>query len=198
MQKTLNRAIFLDRDGVINRKAPEGQYITRWEDFHFLPGIAEGIASLNHAGFRVVVVTNQRCVAKGLISEPELKSLHERMLKTLEGKGAIVEAVFYCPHDSEARCDCRKPEPGMLQQAARALELELKSSWMIGDSESDVEAGRRAGSKTVLLTGNITPKVGTTRADVRASTFLEAVQELLSREPAFSDRDSATIHIEPQ
>ena len=84
----MSRAVFLDRDGVINQRPPEGEYITRWEDFHILPGVAEGIALLNHAGFSVIVVTNQRCVAKGLMTESDLQQMHERMTDFLARAGA--------------------------------------------------------------------------------------------------------------
>jgi D-glycero-D-manno-heptose 1,7-bisphosphate phosphatase len=94
----MSRAAFLDRDGVINRKAPEGQYITRWEDFQFLPRVAEAITLLNRAGFSAIVVSNQRCVAKGLLTIAELESIHERMLAQLAASNAPLAGVYYCPH----------------------------------------------------------------------------------------------------
>ena len=147
----MSRAVFLDRDGVINQRPPEGDYITRWEDFHILPGVAEGIALLNHAGFSVIVVTNQRCVAKGQLSEADLQQMHERMTDVLARAGAKIDATFYCPHDIEPRCDCRKPAPGMLLSAARLHGIDLRASWMIGDSDNDVEAGHNAGCKTARV-----------------------------------------------
>lgn len=143
--------MFLDRDGVINRKAAEGQYVTRWEDFHVLPGVAESIRQLNGAGFRVIVITNQRCIAKGLLTVAELEKLHQRMSDHLARAGATIDAIFYCPHDFEPSCNCRKPAPGMLLEAARSYGIELTASWMIGDSDIDVEAGKNAGCKTVRL-----------------------------------------------
>jgi len=147
----MTKAVFLDRDGVINRKAPEGQYVTRWEDFHVLPGVIEGIAELNRAGLLVVVVTNQRCVAKGLMTETELQELHRQMSERLAEHGATVNAVYYCPHDLEPPCLCRKPAPGMLLDAARLHSLNLAASWMIGDSDSDIQAGRNAGCRTIRV-----------------------------------------------
>src|SRR5271168_5223876 len=114
----MTRAVFLDRDGVINRKPPEGDYVTRWEDFHILPGVAEGIVHLKQAGFRVIVVTNQRCVAKGLLSVAELEKMHQQMSDLLAQSGAAIDGIYYCPHEMEPRCDCRKPAPGMLLDAA--------------------------------------------------------------------------------
>jgi len=173
----MHRAAFLDRDGVINRKAPEGQYVTRWEEMHFLPDAAAAIALLNQAGFLVIVVSNQRCIAKGLVTAAHLDSLHRRMCDALAGAGAIIDGVYYCPHDKQPPCDCRKPAPGMLLTAARANQIDLTASWMIGDSEIDVEAGRNAGCKTVLLVSR--GGTGWGNADVVATSLLEAVQRIL-------------------
>ena len=147
----MTKGVFLDRDGVINRKPPEGDYVTRWEDFQILPGVTEGIAQLNRAGFRVIVVTNQRCIAKGLITVAELELMHERMLHLLAQAGATISAIYYCPHETEPVCQCRKPAPGMLLEAAREHGIDLGASWMIGDSESDIKAGKNAGCKTARL-----------------------------------------------
>ena len=185
----MSRAVFLDRDGVINQRPPEGDYITRWEDFHFLPGVAEGIALLNHAGFSVIVVTNQRCVAKGQLSEADLHQMHEKMSGDLARAGARIDATFYCPHDIEPRCDCRKPAPGMLLSAARLHEIDLRASWMIGDSDNDVEAGLNAGCKTArVITTDVTSSKKTRiseapiTADMIASSLLDAVRQILKRE----------------
>src|ERR1044071_4953443 len=95
----MDRAAFLDRDGVIVRKAREGEYVTRWDEVHFLPGVAAAILKLHQAGFKVIVVTNQRCVGKGLISIPQLEALHRRLSHTLAQQGAIIDAIYYCPHE---------------------------------------------------------------------------------------------------
>src|ERR1039457_849329 len=116
----MSRAAFLDRDGVINQKAPDNGYITRWEDMEILPGVGEAIALLNRAGFRVIVVTNQRCIAKKLITTDELEALHQRMRDDLSLAGATIDEVYYCPHELHAPCTCRKPRPGLLLDAARA------------------------------------------------------------------------------
>ena len=119
--------------------------MTRWEDFHVLPGVAESIRQLNGAGFRVIVITNQRCIAKGLLTVAELEKLHQRMSDHLARAGATIDAIFYCPHDFEPSCNCRKPAPGLLLEAAKSYGIELTASWMIGDSDIDVEAGKNAG-----------------------------------------------------
>lgn len=182
----MTKAVFLDRDGVINQRAPEGEYVTRWEDFHFLPGVTEGITQLNRAGFHVIVVTNQRCVAKGLLSEIELKNLHRRMSEHLARDGARIEAIYYCPHEIEPPCSCRKPAPGMLLEAARSRDLDLSSSWMIGDSDADIQAGKSAGCKTARvsvreLAEREPEKVRAMEfvADVTAPSLFEAVPQIL-------------------
>jgi D-glycero-D-manno-heptose 1,7-bisphosphate phosphatase len=185
----LSRAVFLDRDGVINQRPPEGDYITRWEDFHILPGVPEGIALLNHAGFLVIVVTNQRCVAKGLITEADLQKMHERMTDVLARGRAKIDATFYCPHENEPRCDCRKPAPGMLLSAARLRGIDLRTSWMIGDSDNDVEAGLNAGCKTARViatdaTSGERARISeaTITADIVASSLFDAIRQILKRD----------------
>lgn len=185
----MTRAVFLDRDGVINQKPPEGEYVTRWEDFHILPGVAEGVALLNRVGFSVIIVTNQRCIAKGLITVAELENMHQRMTELLAKAGAIIDATFYCPHEVEPVCECRKPAPGMLLNAARLRGIDLSASWMIGDSDIDIEAGTNAGCKTVRLmlgkegldkTEHVS--TSTSHADITARSFLEAIRRLFERE----------------
>jgi D-glycero-D-manno-heptose 1,7-bisphosphate phosphatase len=142
---------FLDRDGTINHPAAPGEYIESWDQFRFLPRAPEAIALLRGAGFRIVVVTNQRGIALGRMSEADLEDIHRRMLAELEGAHAFVDAVYHCPH-GHGECDCRKPQPGMLLRASRELPgVDLERSVMIGDSESDMEAGRRAGCRCVRI-----------------------------------------------
>ncbi|HSZ01591.1 MAG TPA: HAD family hydrolase [Terriglobales bacterium] len=183
----MNKAAFLDRDGVINRKAPtEDDYITRWEEMDILPGVVEAIALLNQASFRVIIVSNQRCVAKGLLTEGELDSMHSRMCSELAARGAHIDGVYYCPHEEQPPCSCRKPEPGMLFAAADEQQVDLSFSWMIGDSDKDVEAGRKAGCKTArLLKGNET---GNDKADVVVRSLLEATRQILRWEGVVANR----------
>jgi D-glycero-D-manno-heptose 1,7-bisphosphate phosphatase len=182
----MNRAAFLDRDGVINRKARQGEYITHWEDVQILPGVAEAIALLNQAGARVVVASNQRCVAKGLITTFDLEVLHRRMCETVASYGAKIDAIYYCPHEKQPPCRCRKPQPGMLLEAAREHDIDLSTSWMIGDSHVDVEAGRNAGCKTALLADR--GDVVETNADIVAPSLFEVVRQILEQEQYISDR----------
>jgi D-glycero-D-manno-heptose 1,7-bisphosphate phosphatase len=173
----MKKAAFLDRDGVINRKAPEGQYVTRWEEMEFLSGVRDAIRGLNGAGYFVVVASNQRCIAKGLITVTALEAMHERMRREFAADGARIDAIYYCPHDSKPPCSCRKPEPGMLLEAARAHDLDLSASWMIGDRQHDVEAGRRAGCRTVRIMQDGTPAGD--GADVVAASLLAATSKIL-------------------
>jgi D-glycero-D-manno-heptose 1,7-bisphosphate phosphatase len=181
----MNRAAFLDRDGVINRKPPEGEYVTRWAEMQILPGVAEAIGLLNQAGFRVIVVSNQRAVAKGLITAADLEALHRRMCEVLAGAGATIDAIYYCPHETEPSCRCRKPQPGMLLDAAREHDIDLGTSWMIGDSRADIEAGRNAGCKTVLVAGRDDGMAG--KPDMVSVLLLEAVQQVLQHEEVLAD-----------
>jgi D-glycero-D-manno-heptose 1,7-bisphosphate phosphatase len=144
-------AVFLDRDGTINVKAPEGDYITAPEQLELLAGAAQGIRILNHAGVPVVVITNQRGVALGRMDKSDLTAVHARLHQLLREHGAWVDGIFYCPHDRGA-CACRKPGILLLRRARTYLGLTtLRHTVMIGDSLTDVEAGRRAGARTVLL-----------------------------------------------
>lgn len=172
----MNKAIFLDRDGVINRKPREGDYITSWAEFQLLPGAAEAIARLNRAGYLAIVVTNQRCVAKGLLSADDLEQMHQQMSEALLQANAKLDGIYYCPHDYEPACKCRKPAPGMLLEAARRHNIDLGSSWMIGDSEIDMQAGVNAGCRTArVVSGSETSG----RADITASSLLDSVRQIL-------------------
>lgn len=188
----MNKAAFLDRDGVINRKAPtEDEYITRWEDMEILPGVVEAIALLSKAGFRVIVVSNQRCVAKGILTTHELDAIHRRMCSELSAMGGKIDGVYYCPHEEQPPCDCRKPEPGMLFAAASEHQIDLSSSWMIGDSGKDVEAGRRAGCRTARVMGS---NIGTdANADVLSWSLLEAVHQILQAETVTDRREIGAV-----
>jgi len=174
----MTKAVFLDRDGVINRKPEEGRYVTRWEEFRFLPDVARAISTLKAAGYLAIVVTNQRCVAKELMSIDDLHALHQRMMNALSASGAEIDAIYYCPHEKDV-CDCRKPAPGMLLAAATKHAINLQDSWMIGDSEIDIEAGKRAGCRTALVSEGRGMQAG---QSVTASSLLAAAQQILHYE----------------
>ncbi len=180
----MNKAAFLDRDGVINVKAPEGQYVTRWEEVRFLPGVAAAIARLKKAGFLVIVISNQRCVAKGLVTSAEVEALHKKIRRELADLGATIDAVYFCPHDTEPACDCRKPAPGMLLQAAKDHQIDLGASWMIGDSAADVAAGKNAGCKTVLIGQRESSTANP--PDFLADSLLDATERILELQGHFA------------
>jgi len=155
----MNKAVFLDRDGVITKEPP--YYAHKISQLELIPKSAEAIRLLNESGFKVIVVSNQSGVARGYYQEKDIGIYNREMEKKLEEKNAYIDAIYYCPHYPEATiktykidCDCRKPKPGMLKRAEKDLNLDLKSSFLIGDKMSDIEAGYRAGCKTILvLTG---------------------------------------------
>ncbi len=142
-------AAFIDRDGVINR---DHGYVSRWEDFEFIPGVEAAMARLQQLGFAIVVVTNQSGIGRGYYDEAAFKALTAQMTDTLGARGVDVTGVYFCPHhptkalgDYLKDCDCRKPAPGLLLRAAHDHQLALDQSIMIGDKLSDIEAGRAAG-----------------------------------------------------
>lgn len=177
--------VFLDRDGVINRKPPEGQYVGRREEFHLLPGVESAIATLNRAGKRVLVISNQRGVALGLYSRADVDALHAWLKEHLAGHGARVDGFYYCPHDKNA-CDCRKPKTGLFEQAFRDFpDANAANSLVIGDSVSDIEAARNLGSASIFIQGDpLTQKPGADKgaalADAVAGSLAEAVEEYLA------------------
>ncbi|MFY9746773.1 MAG: HAD family hydrolase [Acidobacteriaceae bacterium] len=179
------RTVFLDRDGVINRKPPEGAYISTWSDFHFLPGAESALATLHRSGRRVIVVSNQRGIALGYYTAADVHALHDRLQEHIGTHGAKIDAFYYCPHDKE-QCDCRKPGPGLFLQAFRDFkEASPASSVMIGDSLSDIEAATRLGIHSIFIQGDPeTRKPGAEEAaalaDAVSGSLLEAVEQYLS------------------
>ena len=145
------RAVFLDRDGVLNRKAPEGRYIADLQQFEILPGALEAVARLRRSGFLVFVVTNQRGIARHIVSPKAVEGMHQYLLNEAKQVGGSIDKIYVCPHDDSDGCDCRKPMPGMLLRAAQEHSVDLTKSWMVGDSVSDLEAGRSAGCKTAFV-----------------------------------------------
>jgi D-glycero-D-manno-heptose 1,7-bisphosphate phosphatase len=144
-------AAFLDRDGVINRKVPEGDYVTSWAEFEFLPGVPASLRVLRDAGFHLIVVTNQRGIARGIMSQAAVDAIHARMNGALAEEDASVDAVFVCPHE-EGTCPCRKPGTALFAQALEQFpDISLADSIVVGDSIRDLEAGQRLGCRTFLI-----------------------------------------------
>lgn len=153
------KAIFLDRDGTINKYVG---FLRNINEFELIDGVAEAIKAINNSGYLAIVVTNQPVIARGEVTLEELLEIHNKMETLLGLEGAYLDSIYFCPHhphkgyDGEVRelkidCDCRKPKPGMLLKAAKEFNIDLSQSWMVGDSEDDVLAGRAAGCKTGLI-----------------------------------------------
>ena len=174
--------VFLDRDGVINRKPAAGRYVTRWEEFQLLPGVEDAIAALNRSRRKVIVVTNQRGVALGLYSLDGLAAMHDRLQQRLASHGAHLDAIYVCPHN-EGECGCRKPGIGLFEQAFRDFPAaRVENSVMIGDSLRDIEAGRNAGLRTVLIDeGCGAPSEAHRRARELAELTVTSLAEFVSR-----------------
>lgn len=174
--------IFLDRDGVINYKALPHRYIVSWEEFKVLPRVCEAIKQCNIAGYYVVVVSNQRGIARGICTQRQIDILHQQMLEEFKQQGAIIDKVYICPHGN-GECDCRKPKPGLFYIAETELwkekreRIDKKCSWMIGDSESDIIAGKSYGVKTIWI--NNTGSAIKAKANYVAEDLYESVIFLL-------------------
>lgn len=145
--------IILDRDGVINYNSRE--YIKSPDEWEAIPGSLEAIATLNRAGYRVIIVTNQSGVARGFYDIETLDSIHEKLTDELSSVGGYVEEIFFCPHHPEEACHCRKPKPGLFQEIQKKYDIDLKTTYFVGDSLSDIQAAQLSGCKPILvLTGN--------------------------------------------
>ena len=147
------KVAFLDRDGVINRAPDKGRYVLHWRQFQFADGALDMLKALANKGYRLVVVTNQQGVGKGLMDAAALAAVHRNLCAASAAQGAPIDAVFSCPHLAVQDCACRKPKPGLIHEALRRLpySVDLSKSWMIGDSARDIEAGAAAGLRTLLL-----------------------------------------------
>jgi D-glycero-D-manno-heptose 1,7-bisphosphate phosphatase len=150
MYKRNQRYVLLDRDGVINRRITGG-YVTSWEQFEFLPRALEALRLLNESGYSVVVVSNQACVGKGLLSATELESITRRFLLEVALSGGHIVDVYYCRHQTEDRCNCRKPRPGLLVRAQTEHRFIPEETYLIGDSPSDMFAAEAAGCPSILI-----------------------------------------------
>lgn len=173
------RAVFLDRDGVLNRSAVRNgkPYAPRLlSEFHLLPGAARAVADLKRAGFLVVVVTNQPDVGHGLISRETLEAMHQRLRKRTK-----VDDILVCPHRQDAGCACRKPKPGLISKAIRRWKIERNGSYMVGDRWNDIVAGKRAGLYTVHVNRGYAEDLIVLPDEV-AGSLRQAVKHILSHD----------------
>jgi D-glycero-D-manno-heptose 1,7-bisphosphate phosphatase len=144
----LRRAVFLDRDGTIGE---EMGYVNHIDRFQVFPYAAEAIRHLNEAEIPVIVVTNQSGIARNIFPESLVHEVHKKMVAALAAGGAWIDAIYFCPHKTEDACVCRKPNPGLLEQAAREHGLDLPGSWVVGDRYADLEMGYAAGARGILV-----------------------------------------------
>ncbi len=145
----MNRAIFLDRDGVIIENS--AAYIRSWADVKFIPSSLESLRKLNPQSYKIVIITNQSAVGRGVISLAQAQEINERVIAGIKEAGGRIDGLFMCPHSPEDGCNCRKPKPGLILQAAEALSLDLEHSIMIGDALTDIQSGQAAGIPTNIL-----------------------------------------------
>ncbi len=145
------KAVFLDRDGVINRYPGDTRYVTTWKEFRFLPQAKKAIAKLHKNYFKVFIISNQAGVGKGLFTQERLDSISRKMLEEIERSGGKIEAVFYCTHRQEENCPCRKPKAGMIEMIKKNYRFGVKNSFFIGDTIRDVHTAKTAGCKSILV-----------------------------------------------
>ncbi len=183
------RAVFVDRDGVIN---VERRFVHTREDFEFIPRAVRGLECYEQAGFAIVVVSNQSGIARGYYSEADFQALTSWMLGHLASLGVNVTAVYHCPHGPDDGCNCRKPRPGLLLAAAHDHDLDLSQSWLIGDKESDIEAGLAAGvSATFLVRSGHSIDESTTKALFVCDSLFDTVSHLDNGPPSSVQVDQA-------
>lgn len=187
------KAVFIDRDGVL---IDEVNYLSHPRQLKLLRGSADAVRRLRAAGFKVVVVSNQSGVARGYFTLKRLREIHTALRAMLAKKGVRLDGLLFCPHHPDGTvarfaraCACRKPQPGMLRQAAYRWKASMKESFMVGDTEADVAAGRRAGCRTVLVrTGHGSRKKVTTRPDAVAADLAAAADLILAGKVVYSPR----------
>ena len=146
------KTVFVDRDGVINQERSD--YVKSISELEIYPNVAKNIKLLKDAGFLVIVITNQSAVNRGIVTHEMINQIHNSIQDHLKKHGTFLDGFYYCPHIPNENCNCRKPKPGLLQQAILELNIDLNSSWMIGDSDSDIEAADSIGCKAIKINDN--------------------------------------------
>lgn len=146
------KCVYFDRDGIVNRSPGPGRYVEGLENFEILPEFISVLKDAVAEGYSVVIVTNQRCVARGIVTLDTIEVIHSHLRRVLkEEHGVELLDLIFCPHDRDEGCECRKPKPGMLLSAAKKHDIDLASSWMVGDHETDIDAGKDAGCRTIRV-----------------------------------------------
>ncbi len=177
-------AVFLDRDGTLNVPPAEGDYVLTPEALELIPGVAEAAGRLKAAGFKLALITNQACIAKGLVDEATLAAMHDKLSRLMADSGAGLDGVYWCPHVDADDCQCRKPRPGMLLQAATELDIDLQKSYMVGDSMRDMQMARAVGTQTVFVADHAYPGAAESALEfgptISAGTVVDAVPSILA------------------
>lgn len=171
-----NKAVFLDRDGTM---ALDVHYCSCPEDFELFPNTAKAIKLLNEHGFKVIVITNQSGIARGYFTEETLAKIHEKMRRELVREGARLDGIYYCPHHPDDECECRKPKPKLILQAASDFDVDFTQSYVVGDLWMDIELGRAVGCRTILLNDKPSEE---TKPDAVSLDLLEAAHMILRME----------------
>jgi D-glycero-D-manno-heptose 1,7-bisphosphate phosphatase len=186
-------AIFLDRDGVIIEN--RSNYVRSWEDVAIFPQAVSALFRVRLSPYKVVVVTNQSAVGRGIISYQEAEAINRRLMAELERAGCRIDGLFLCPHAPEAQCTCRKPQPGLILQAVQALSLDVSRSWMIGDAWSDLQAGHNAGicQNVLVRTGrgqeqSLLPKPAGLESVWVFDTLTQALEALIAPGTSLADQ----------
>lgn len=178
------RAVFLDRDGVICKD--RNDYVKSWDEFVWIPKARDALRRLNDNRHIVIVITNQSAVGRGLTSQEAVEDIHRRMMKSVSQAGGRIERVYYCPHRPEDECSCRKPKSGLLVEAAKDCAIDLKKSYLVGDSPRDIEAGHRVQCTTIMINPDKTKDLPKDKSypDYIVSDLSEAVELILRLDSA--------------
>lgn len=172
------KIIFLDRDGVINRDPGFG--IPSWDQFEFIPGSLEALKQLHLADFQVILISNQAGVAKGLYTMDDLRDITKNMLKVIKKAGGHIHSVFYCPHQDQDNCNCRKPKAGLFSQAAKGRKINFSDTFFVGDNRRDVLAAKAIGAKSIfVLSGNTKLENLDVKPNFIANNLLNAVEKIV-------------------
>jgi D-glycero-D-manno-heptose 1,7-bisphosphate phosphatase len=187
--ESLKKVVFLDRDGVINEDSPD--YIKSWDEFTFIPRSLEAIRELTSHGFAVFVITNQSIIGRHMVTLEELLRIHERMKESITAADGSIQDIFFCPHTPDDDCDCRKPKPGLIHQARKKYQLDVRHATMVGDNAKDILCAKDAGCRYAILvkTGNsdMAQKALSKKniaCDYLATDLYDAVQWILEAYPS--------------
>ncbi len=173
----LNRVIFLDRDGTINF---DKGYTHKIEDFKFLPGAIQGLKKLSQSDYKIIITTNQAGIGRKYYRKSDVEKLHRWLLSFLKKKGVRIDKIYYCLHHPDDNCRCRKPKTGMFRKAGRELKIQLDKSWVVGDDDKDILAGKKIKARTIKI-GNKKSKEIKAKPHYRAANLLEAARIILSQ-----------------